>query len=157
MVRSTRPLLSLIPPSKNDHQADPHWHSSRGLLPVFIPPDPSKYFSRDLYGRFRAQSLKEDMWAGQYFSLKALAARPLAGDGPVVPHGLPTFAVMTLNSGQDAAGNEFYRQEKIKEATRIAGGNLTLPAVWCDLPECKEDFVVAKSAWTAEILAGFQI
>jgi len=97
------------------------------------------------------------MWAGQYFSLKAMAARPLAVGGPVAPRGLPAFAVMTLHSGQDAAGDTFYRDQKLKEAGRIAGGNLTSPVVWCDQPDCKEDFVVAKSAWTAEVLAGFQI
>ena len=97
------------------------------------------------------------MWAAQYYSIKALAARPLAIGGPVVPGGLPTFAIMTLNSGQDQAGDEFYREEKIKEADRIAGGNLTAPIVWCDEPDCKEDFIVARSAWAADVLASFQV
>ena len=74
----------------------------------------------------------------------------------MVPLGLPTFAVMTRNSGQDAASNDFYREQKIKEGNRIAGGNLTAPIVWCDEPDCKEDFIVAKSAWAAKVLVSFQ-
>jgi len=97
------------------------------------------------------------MWAGQYFALLAMAARPLTTDGPVVPKGLSTFAVMTRNSGQDEAGNGFYRNEKIKEANRIADGKLAAPVVWCDEPGCKEDFVVTRSAWTAAVLAGFAV
>src|SRR6187549_1413727 len=103
-------------------------------MPLLVPSKSSTYLFPDLYPRYRAQTLKEDMWAGQYFALlkESLSAFDSTDNvTPIAPSGVPTYAIMTYNSGQDTASNDFYRNEKVKEADRLAGGKLAGPVIWC--------------------------
>jgi hypothetical protein len=128
-------------------------------MPLFTSSDASKYFDQALFPRFRAQSMKEDMWAAQYFAIRDQARNPMkiTGNSPADLAKLPTFAIMTYNSGYDDASNEFYREQKIGEATRIAQGNLTKPVIWCTEPSCSLSFPVTRAAWTAGVLASLGI
>ena len=129
---------------------------SRGLMPLFVPP--LEYFEPSLAARFRAQGLKEDLWAAQYYALLQMANEPLMDLNSVVPvpEGVKVFAVANYNeSGLDAAGNALSRQQKLEVVLAIAGGNLTKPLVWCVDPGCESGrFPVDRAEWTADSIAG---
>jgi hypothetical protein len=126
-------------------------------MPLFVPSNSSKYYDASQHPRFKAQSIKEDMWAAQYFALLDQFSHPIqtVDDAPVIPEGMRTYVLMTYNAGHDAASNDFYRDIKVKYTNHMARGNLTKPIVWCTDPDCSGDFPVAKAAWTAEALMSF--
>ncbi|KAJ4366318.1 hypothetical protein N0V83_007954 [Neocucurbitaria cava] len=89
--------------------------TNRGILPLFLPPNATGYFDSALYPRHHAQSLKEDMWAMQYYSLLTMASNPNPFS-PVledlaVPHGIPVYVVASYvaGTGGDEASSAFYR------------------------------------------------
>ena len=123
-------------------------------MPVFNPGNSTGYFDRSLYSRYRAQGLKEDLWAYQYYTLIQEEATSI--DNYLVtttaPRGMNIFSVMTYNAGTDAASNAFYREAKLDMVNHIAGGNLSLPVVWCNDADCSLSFPVNKPQWTAQTL-----
>jgi hypothetical protein len=128
-------------------------------MPVFYPYNSTGYFDAGLYPRYRAQSLKEDMWAMQYYAILEQTSNliPSYLETQTVPKGMPTFAIMSYDSGTDAASSAFYREEKLKLMNHIAGGNLTRPVVWCTDPDCSLSFPVTRWSWTASALAGLGV
>lgn len=128
-------------------------------MPLIFPANSTAYFDSDLYPRYHAQSLKEDMWAMQYYAAQQQAASPIPVylETQSLPQGMPTFAIMSYDSGTDAASDAFYRQEKLMLADHIAGGNLTRPVIWCTDNDCSLSFPVAKWAWTADALMSLGI
>jgi hypothetical protein len=123
-------------------------------MPVFNPGNSTGYFDQSLYSRYRAQGLKEDMWAYQYYSLIQEEAGTI--DDYLVtttaPKGINVYAIMTYNAGTDVASNAFYRTTKLDMVNSIAGGNLTLPVVWCKDTDCSLSFPVNKPRWAAQAL-----
>ncbi|KAF7551809.1 hypothetical protein G7Z17_g4751 [Cylindrodendrum hubeiense] len=130
-----------------------------GLMPIFNPANSTGYFDSSLYPRFHAQSMKEDMWAMQYYALLQMAAGPINDylANTTVPLGTSTYAIMTYSSGTDEASDAFYRKQKTQMANNIAGGDLTHPIVWCQTNDCSMSFPVDKPAWTAEKLISLGI
>ena len=128
-------------------------------MSVFIPNNPAAFFDKTFYQRFRAQGMKEDMWIYQYFALRDMAARDIDRylADTTVPPSIPVYAVMTFNASTTAAGSEFYRQTRLKSAESIAGGNLSLPVIFCMDGDCDLGFPVKKSAWTANSLISLGI
>ncbi|KAF2630419.1 hypothetical protein BU25DRAFT_484495 [Macroventuria anomochaeta] len=85
-----------------------------GLLPVFIPANATGYFDKSLYPRHHAQSLKEDLWAMQYYSIRSMLPDPFSPilESLSVPEGLPVYMVASYVAGTDDASSAFYRDEK---------------------------------------------
>jgi hypothetical protein len=123
-------------------------------MTVFIPRNSTGFFEKSLYPRFRAQGMKEDMWASQYYALRDMAATSIDTylTTTSVQSNIPVHAIMTFNAGTNADGNEFYRQTKLDTAESIAGGNLSTPVTWCVDQGCDLGFPVKMSAWTADAL-----
>jgi hypothetical protein len=98
--------------------------------------------------------MKEDIWAAQYFAVRDEASRPWAdtNDNLTAPADVPTYAIMSYNSGHNDASNKFYRDRKLEKASQLAGGNLAQPALWCTDSDCSLAFPVSKSTWTAKAL-----
>ncbi|KAK6000562.1 hypothetical protein QM012_003808 [Aureobasidium pullulans] len=130
-----------------------------GLLPIFIPSNPTGYFDASLYPDYNAQSRKENLWANQYFSLKQMAAEPINEYlvNTAVPEGIYVKSLMTYNSGTDPASDEFYRQEKLSMLNHIAGRNVTDEVIWCAEEGCSLSFPVSMPAWTANSLMALGI
>jgi hypothetical protein len=95
----------------------------------------------------------------QYFALKDQASSPIPDflETSSVPAGLPTYAILSYNAGQDDASSRFYRSQKSAVADKIAGGKLTRPVVWCMEEDCSLSFPVAKWSWTAGVIADLGI
>jgi len=128
-------------------------------MPIFFPYNNSIYYDSDMYATYHAQSLKEDMWAMQYYALLEQASLPLPDyrDSPPVSSNTSTFALLTYDAGTDAMSSEYYREERLKVVEYIAGGNLTGPVVWCKDSDCSLDFPVSKWNWTAQALMNLGI
>jgi hypothetical protein len=123
-------------------------------LPLFESADSTGYFDQSLYPRYRAQGLKEDMWAYQYYGILREASTPYGkyAVNTTAPSGMKVYAIMTYNAGNpstDEASDEFYRRSKLDNADYIAGGNLTSPVIWCKEVDCSLLFPVNKPDWTA--------
>jgi hypothetical protein len=131
-------------------------------MPIFIPSNSTGYFDQSLYPRYRAQGMKEVFWAYQYYTLLQEAVSPIDSyfADTIAPHGMKVFAAMTYNAGNpttDIASDDFYRQSKIDMVNHIAGGNLSLPVVWCTDSDCSLSFPVNKPGWTADTLTSFGV
>ena len=128
-------------------------------MSVFIPSNSTGFFDQSLYSRFRAQGMKEDMWAYQYYALRDMAAGVIDTylTETAVPPSIPVYTVMTFSASKTAAGSEFYRQTKLQLAESIAGGNLSSPAIFCTEGDCDLGFPVTKPAWTAASLVALGI
>lgn len=128
-------------------------------MPIFFPSTPTVYFDKKLYARYRAQTLKEDLWASQYYFLKDMAKQPINNFlvNTTAPALTEVHSLMTYNSGQDDASNTFYRQEKLKMVNHIAGKDITDQVIWCDGKDCSLDFPVDKAKWTADALISLGI
>ena len=134
----------------------------KGLMPVFIPANSTGYFDKSVYSRFRAQGVKEDMWALQYYLLIQEASTSIDNYliNTTAPNGMAVYAVMTYNAGNpatDDASDDFYRETKLDMANHIAGGNLSAPVVWCNTSDCSLSFPVDKLEWTANALMSLGI
>jgi hypothetical protein len=126
-------------------------------MPVFIPANSTGYYDQSLYPRFRAQGMKEDIWAMQYYLLLQEASTSIDNYliNTIAPDGIDVYAVMTYNAGNpttDIASDDFYRKTKLDMANHIAGGNLSEPVVWCNTSDCSLSFPVNKPEWTANAL-----
>ncbi len=131
-------------------------------MPIFIPKYSKGYFEQSLYPYYHAQSLKEDLWARQYFAIMQLAANPIDDYlvTATVPPGLPTFSIMVDlpgNTTDEKASNQYYKARKLDMMNHMAGGNLTKPPVWCTEYDCTQGFPVDKPKLTAEWLVSFGI
>jgi hypothetical protein len=131
-------------------------------MSIFIPSNSSGYFDQSLYPRYRAQGMKEDFWAYQYYALLYEDASPIDDYlvNTTAPQGMNVFAAMTYNAGDpttDIASDNFYRQSKIDMANHIAGGNLSLPVAWCTDADCSLSFPVNKPGWTVDALISFGV
>ena len=131
-------------------------------MPIFIPSNSTGYFEQSLFQRFRAQGMKEDMWAYQYYVL--LQETSTSIDNYLVnttaPGGIAVYAIMTYDAGNpstDTASNEFYRETKLDMVNHIAKGNLTAPVAWCNSSDCSLGFPVDKPGWTANALISLGI
>jgi hypothetical protein len=129
---------------------------------LLIPGNSTGYFDQGLYPRYRAQGMKEDMWAYQYYYLVDQAASTINDylTTTVAPHGMKTYALMTYNAGSpntDEDSNNFYRDSKLDMANHIAGGNISMPVVWCEEADCSLLFPVNKLEWTAKALMSLGI
>ncbi|KAF3039798.1 hypothetical protein E8E12_009374 [Didymella heteroderae] len=103
-----------------------------GLLPVVIPANSTGYFDQSLYPRHHAQSLKEDMWAMQYYSLRDMLSDPFSPNLSelVVPAGVPVYMLASFVAGTDEASSAFYRDEKVRLGETVAGGELARAVTW---------------------------
>jgi len=131
-------------------------------MPVFIPDNSTGYFDQSLFPRHRAQGMKEDMWAYQYYELIRQASSSIDNYlvNTTVPAGMKVYALMTFDSGGptgDAASNNFTRETKLDMVNHIAGGNLSASVVWCSSPDCSLSFPVNKPGWTADALMSLGI
>lgn len=131
-------------------------------MPIFIPANSTGYFDQSLYQRYRAQGMKEDLWAYQYYSLRSELSIPINDYliNTTVPTGMGVHAIMTYNAGSptnDNASNNFYRETKLSMANHIAGGNLSSPVVWCKDTNCSMLFPVNSPGWTANALISLGI
>ena len=131
-------------------------------MPIFIPNDFKGYFDKSLFQRYRSQGFKEDFWAIQHFEILREAAKPIDKYlvTATVPLGIPTYTVMTDDPGHTAdekASSDFYKARKLEMANHIAGGNLTMPPVWCTESDCSQGFPVDKPEFTASALISFGI
>ncbi len=131
-------------------------------MSIFIPADSAGYYDQSLYSRYRAQGMKEDMWAYQYYYLVNEASSPIDNYlvSTTAPAGMRVYAVMTYNAGSPStnnASNEFYRERKLEMANHIAGGNLSLPVVWCENANCSLSVPVYQPGWTADALMSLGI
>jgi hypothetical protein len=131
-------------------------------MPVFLPSNSTGYFDQSLYPRYRAQGMKEDFWAYQYYALLYEAASPIDNYlvNTTAPQGMKVVAAMTYNASTttiENASDEFSRQTKVAMANHIAGGNLSLPVVWCTDADCSLSFPVNKPGWTADALISFGV
>jgi hypothetical protein len=128
-------------------------------MPVFNPGNSTGYFDQSLYSRYRAQGMKEDFWAYQYYEL--IHEESTSIDNylvtATVPKGMEVYSVMTYNAGSDDASNAFYRETKLDMVNHIAGGNLSSPVVWCNDTDCSLSFPVNKPRWTAQALISLGI
>ena len=133
--------------------------NTRGLLSVFIPGNDTGYFDKSLYSRHHAQSLKEDMWALQYYSILSMLKDPFSPtlEDLSVPAGLPVYMIASYASGTDDASSAFYRDEKLRLGRAVAGGDLEKPVTWCTQSDCGLSFPVTKPAWTASELINLGI
>ncbi|KAG9853005.1 hypothetical protein KCU98_g3234, partial [Aureobasidium melanogenum] len=122
-----------------------------GLLPFFIPANSTGYFDKSLYSMYSAQSKKKDLWSGQYFSLKHMAAGPIDRYlmNTTVPKSIDVKALMTYNAGTDPASDKFYRQEKLGMLNHIVGKDVTDGVIWCSGDGCSLSFPVNMPFWTA--------
>jgi hypothetical protein len=129
----------------------------RGLMPVFIPANSTGYFDQSLYPRYRAQGMKESMWAYQYYSLLDEVSSSIDNYlvNTTTPTGMGVYALITYNSGNPS--NDFYREAKLSMANHIAGGNLSSPVVWCEYVNCSLSFPVNNPIWTANALMSLGI
>lgn len=131
-------------------------------MPIFVPANSTSYFDQSLYQRYRAQGMKENIWAYQYYSL-IQEADSFIDDylvNTTAPQGMEVFAIMTYDAGNpttDNASNDFCRQTKLDMADHIAGGNLSLPVVWCTDADCSLSFPVNQPGWTANALISLGI
>lgn len=133
--------------------------SIRGLMPIFVPKNSSGYYEYSLYERYRAQGLKEDLWAAQYYFLLQEASTPpdtYLTTTTVTP-GTKVYAVMTFNASTGETSNAFFRKQKLGMAEHIGGGNLTEAVVWCSDPGCSLSFPVNRPNWTASALVSLGI
>lgn len=125
-----------------------------GLTPVFVPGNSSAYFDRALYPRYHAQGLKDSFWAMQYFGILQEASSPTEDpylNSTVLPEGIELRAIMTENPNPgNEASNEYYKEEKLAMAERIAGGRLDMQ--WCE-GDCTLSFPVDRAEWTAGVIA----
>lgn len=131
-------------------------------MPVLNPANSMGYFDQSLYPRYRAQGMKESMWAYQYYSLVDEASSSIDNYlvNTTAPTGMGVYALMTYNSGNpptDNDSNDFYRETKLNMANHIAGGNLSSPAVWCKNANCSLSFPVNNPVWTANALMSLGI
>jgi len=131
-------------------------------MSVFNPANSTGYFDQSLYARYRAQGMKENIWAYQYYSLIDQAASPIDEylANTTAPEAMGVYALMTYNAGSPSTNepsNEFYRKTKLSMANHIAGGNLTLPVVWCTNANCSLSFPVNNPVWTASALISLGI
>jgi hypothetical protein len=131
-------------------------------MPIFVPKNSTGYFDQSLYPRFRAQGLKEDFWAAQYYSVVQTAAAPINTYlvNTTAPEGIEVYSIMTYNAGNpttNIASDEFYRKTKLDMVDHIAGGNLTAPVVWCNNSDCSLSFPVNQPGWTADALMSLGI
>jgi hypothetical protein len=128
-------------------------------MPIFIPGNSTEYFDKSLYPRFRAQGMKEDMWAYQYYALRDMAAGTIDNylNTTTVSSSIPVYAIIVYNSSTTPGGNDLYRDAKLKMAERIGGGKLGAPAQWCVDEDCDLGFPVKKPAWTAAALMALGI
>ncbi|USP75121.1 hypothetical protein yc1106_02395 [Curvularia clavata] len=105
-----------------------------GLLPIFVPANETGYFDQAEYPRHHAQSLKEDMWAMQYYQLVDQSSSPFGVklEDLQLPNDISVYGIATYNSGSDTASDQFYRYEKVQLANSVSAGNITKPFVWCE-------------------------
>ncbi|KAI9846321.1 MAG: hypothetical protein M1837_004174 [Sclerophora amabilis] len=132
-----------------------------GLMPVFVPVDASIYYDTSLYPRHRAQSLKEDMWAHQYYALLTMLHGPISTylTSTVVPSSIPVYSLMTRNSNRnDPASNEYQRMLKQDLVSHVAGGKDRVK-MWaeCVDADCDLGFLVRKAQWTAAALVELDV
>ena len=123
-------------------------------MPVFVPADSTGYYDQSLYRKYRAQGLKEDLWAGQYYFLLQQSSAPPDNYlmSATVARETDVYAVMTFGAGASADSDEFYREQKLGMAEHIGGGKLTKPVVYCSEPGCSMSFPVNMPEWTADAL-----
>lgn len=128
-------------------------------MPVFNPANSTGYFDQSLYSRYYAQGLKEDLWAYQYYELIQEESSSIDNYlvTTIAPQGMNVYSAMTYDAGTDAASDAFYRETKLDMVNHIAGGNLSLPVVWCTDTDCSLSFPVNKPQWTAQTLMSFGI
>ena len=126
---------------------------------MFIPANSTGYFDQNLYPRHHAQSLKEDMWALQYYALQSMLSDPFSPNISqlVVPAGIPLHMIATYAAGTDEASSIFYREEKVRLAETVAGKQLASAVTWCTEIDCSLSFPVTKPAWTASRLMNLGI
>lgn len=131
-------------------------------MPIFVPANSTGYYDQSLYQRYRAQGMKEDMWAYQYYSLLEMATSPIDDylATTSAPRGVGVHTIMTYNArspNTDNASNDFYRETKLQMVNHIAGGTLSSPVVWCKDVDCSLLFPVNKPRWTANALMSLGI
>lgn len=121
---------------------------------MVVPANSSGYFDKSLYPRQHAQSLKEDMWALQYYTLREALSDPFSPNLSelVAPVGIPVYMIASYKAGSDDASSSFYRDEKTRLAETVAGGELASAVTWCTDFDCSLSFPVTKPAWTASRL-----
>ena len=115
------------------------------------------YYVADQYDRYYAQFAKEDMYAMQYYAFIQQAKLPVNSNVSIVPAGVPTYSIMANQTTSDPISSKNYRNEKLKFANQVAGGNLTLPVVWYNDTNYNLNFTVGRSLWTANALMGLGI
>jgi hypothetical protein len=128
-------------------------------MPIFIPSNSTGYYNPSTYQMYRAQSLKENMWASQYYGLRQMAAKSIDGylTNTAAPKGMNVKAIMTYNAGTDPSSDQFYQREKLGMLNHIAGRNVTDEVIWCAGDTCSLDFPVNMPAWTAHSLIALGI
>jgi len=128
-------------------------------MPIFVPSNSTGFSDVSLFSRFRAQGMKEDFWAYQYYTLIQEQSTGLDEYlvNTTVPEGIKVHALMTYNASTDPESAAFYRNTKLEMVQNIAGGNLSAPVVWCLESDCSLGFPVDKPMWTAEALMSLGI
>lgn len=61
-----------------------------------------------------------------------------------VPAGMPTYAVLSkkpIDTVPDEGSNAFYLASVLDLANHVAGGELTLPPVYCTEDDCSQGFL----------------
>lgn len=114
---------------------------------------------QSLYARYRAQGMKDNIWAYQYYALVTEAASSIDSylANTIAPEGMGVYALMTYYDSTDEASDELYRKTKLNMADYVAGRNLTAPVVWCKMSNCSLSFPVNNSTWTASALINLGI
>jgi hypothetical protein len=131
-------------------------HEHRGGVFHSAPnyPDYSGYYDLTQYNRFYHQNQKDEMHAMQYYAFLQQMKEPVNSSVPIVPAGLPTFALMSYNASSTRSVSQWYRTEKMKYANTIAGGNLTGPVLWWTPDYGQLNFTVSNASWVAEAIIG---
>jgi len=128
----------------------------RGILSLFVPRTETADPANDT--RHRAQGMKEDMWAANYFWLRRQVNEPLSDyleTTVLPPDQIPVYAILANNTENDAESNAFYQTEKAKLVEHIAGGELANPIEWCKEEDCSLLMPVDRAEWTAGAIARF--
>lgn len=95
----------------------------------------------------------------QYYSIRNMLPDPFspALENITVPDDLPVYMIASYVAGTDEASDAFYRDEKMRLARAVAGGDLGQPVTWCKDTNCSLSFPVTKPEWTASRLINLGI
>jgi hypothetical protein len=115
------------------------------------------YYIASQYDRYYAQFAKEDMYAMQYYAFLQQARLPINSNVSIVPTGMPTYVIMANQTNTDQNTSISYRNEKLKFANHVAGGNLTLPVVWYNDTFYNLNYTIGRPFWTVKALMGLGI